>query len=107
IGRPALCRGRPQRARNQHRSHCLAQRRAGLALPVCSSDRHRRDPCVEFRTSQDLDICWIEERPTSSGGGKRVRLSIVVPCYNEEAVLPETISRLGALKRELIADQHI
>lgn len=36
-----------------------------------------------------------------------MRLSIVVPCYNEEAVLPETISRLGALKRELIADQHI
>lgn len=36
-----------------------------------------------------------------------MRLSIVVPCYNEEAVLPETISRLGALKRELIADLHI
>lgn len=36
-----------------------------------------------------------------------MRLSIVVPCYNEEAVLPETISRLGALTRELIADQHI
>ncbi len=36
-----------------------------------------------------------------------MRLSIVVPCYNEEAVLPETISRLGALKRELIAHQHI
>ncbi|WP_083483077.1 glycosyltransferase family 2 protein [Thauera sp. 63] len=36
-----------------------------------------------------------------------MRLSIVVPCYNEEAVLPETISRLCALKRELIAEQHI
>lgn len=36
-----------------------------------------------------------------------MRLSIVVPCYNEEAVLPETISRLGALKRELISSQNI
>ena len=31
-------------------------------------------------------------------------LSIVVPCYDEQAVLPETISRLTDLMNELIAD---
>lgn len=30
-------------------------------------------------------------------------LSIVVPCYNEEAVLPETAKRLGALLADLLA----
>ncbi len=33
---------------------------------------------------------------------KPLRLSIVVPCYNEEAVLPETVSRLAVLLKELI-----
>lgn len=36
-----------------------------------------------------------------------MKLSIVVPCYNEEAVLPETIARLEALKRELVAGNGI
>lgn len=36
-----------------------------------------------------------------------MKLSIVVPCYNEEAVLPETISRLGTLRRELVAERVI
>lgn len=36
-----------------------------------------------------------------------MKLSIVVPCYNEEAVLPETIARLEALKRELVAGHGI
>ena len=31
-------------------------------------------------------------------------LSIVVPCFNEEAVLPETLKRLSALLNELVAD---
>jgi glycosyltransferase involved in cell wall biosynthesis len=31
-------------------------------------------------------------------------LAIVVPCYNEEAVLPETLRRLGALRAGLVAD---
>ena len=32
-----------------------------------------------------------------------IRLAIVVPCYNEEAVLPETVRRLGALLGQLAA----
>lgn len=36
-----------------------------------------------------------------------MKLSIVVPCYNEEAVLPETISRLDTLRRELVAGRVI
>ena len=35
------------------------------------------------------------------------RLAIVVPCYNEEAVLPETIRRLAALLERLIAAERI
>jgi glycosyltransferase involved in cell wall biosynthesis len=31
-------------------------------------------------------------------------LSIVVPCFNEEAVLPETLKRLSALLNQLVAD---
>jgi polyisoprenyl-phosphate glycosyltransferase len=33
--------------------------------------------------------------PVPSGRGTAARLSIVVPCYNEQAVLPETLQRLG------------
>ena len=32
-----------------------------------------------------------------------IRLGVVVPCYNEEAVLPETINRLAALLADLVA----
>jgi glycosyltransferase involved in cell wall biosynthesis len=35
------------------------------------------------------------------------RLQIVTPCYNEEAVLPETIARLTALLDRLVADHAI
>lgn len=34
-------------------------------------------------------------------------LTIVVPCYNEEEVLPETASRLTALTKQMIQDQMI
>src|SRR5690606_33478423 len=36
-----------------------------------------------------------------------MKLSIVVPCYNEEAVLPETCKRLVALLAELVASGRI
>ncbi len=36
-----------------------------------------------------------------------IQLSIVVPCYNEEAVLPETIRRLDALLDDLVARGRI
>ncbi len=36
-----------------------------------------------------------------------MRLGVVVPCYNEEAVLPETIARLAALIRGLIEKGRI
>ena len=32
-----------------------------------------------------------------------MRLAVVVPCYNEEEVLPETLRRLGALLADLVA----
>lgn len=35
------------------------------------------------------------------------RLSVIVPCYNEEAVLPETISRLESKLKELIELNYI
>ncbi|MEL4411455.1 glycosyltransferase, partial [Shewanella algae] len=31
-----------------------------------------------------------------------MKLSLVVPCYNEEAALPETASRLSSLLEDLI-----
>lgn len=40
-------------------------------------------------------------------GQKRDRLAIVVPCYNEEAVLLETSKRLTALLRSLIGAEEI
>ena len=38
---------------------------------------------------------------------KPARLYVVVPCYNEEAVLPETSKRLGAFLDALIAEGEI
>ncbi|QDF98657.1 glycosyltransferase [Azoarcus sp. DD4] len=35
------------------------------------------------------------------------RLGVVIPCYNEEAVLPETRRHLAALLDRLVADEHI
>ncbi|MFD0898608.1 glycosyltransferase family 2 protein [Loigolactobacillus binensis] len=35
------------------------------------------------------------------------RLTVVVPCYNEEAVLPETVKQLTKILQELIAAQQI
>ncbi|MDF2857715.1 MAG: hypothetical protein K0Q87_3566, partial [Neobacillus sp.] len=34
-------------------------------------------------------------------------LTIVVPCYNEEAVLPDTISQLSQLIKALVGEQLI
>ena len=36
-----------------------------------------------------------------------MRLGIVVPCYNEEEVLPETAHRLLALHSDLVAADRI
>ncbi len=41
--------------------------------------------------------------PVSNRGSTAPRLSIVVPCYNEEAALPETLQRLGATLERLAA----
>src|SRR5712671_557543 len=42
--------------------------------------------------------------PTISGGNK---LTIVVPCYNEEEVLPETVGRLTTFLDRLVAAKKI
>lgn len=34
-------------------------------------------------------------------------LTIVVPCYNEEEVLPETVKEIGAIVEDLIAQAKI
>lgn len=34
-------------------------------------------------------------------------LTIVVPCYNEEEVLPETVKELGGVLKQLINDQKV
>ena len=34
-------------------------------------------------------------------------LTIVVPCYNEEEVLPETVKELGAILQQLIQAEKI
>ena len=36
-----------------------------------------------------------------------MRLAIVVPCYNEEAVLPETTQRLTAVIKRLVSERLI
>ena len=36
-----------------------------------------------------------------------MRLAIVIPCYNEEQVLPETVKRLTGVLNELIAQDEI
>lgn len=47
--------------------------------------------------------------PTALSSDRKLapRLSIVVPCYNEEAVLPETLQRLQTLLGRLIAAEKI
>jgi glycosyltransferase involved in cell wall biosynthesis len=44
---------------------------------------------------------------SAGGHAMTTRLSIVTPCYNEEAVLPETIRRFSALLDRLAADGKI
>ncbi|HET8538440.1 MAG TPA: glycosyltransferase family 2 protein [Anaeromyxobacter sp.] len=36
-----------------------------------------------------------------------ITLSIVVPCFNEEQVLPETLARLGAVRAGLVSEQLV
>ena len=36
-----------------------------------------------------------------------MKLSIVVPCYNEQEVLPETVSRLGSLRDKLVSTGRV
>jgi glycosyltransferase involved in cell wall biosynthesis len=42
-----------------------------------------------------------------TGAGKPPVLTIVVPCYNEEEVLPETINRLSEVLRDLILEKLV
>lgn len=44
-----------------------------------------------------------QEAPQRPPAGP-IRLAIVMPCYNEEAVLPETIERLASLRAKLLAE---
>ena len=45
--------------------------------------------------------------PAESGSSPTPLLAVVVPCYNEEAVLPETLRRLSGLLAGLIADRLV
>ena len=54
--------------------------------------------------SARLDLATAQSAGRSLAGR---RLSLVVPCFNEEAVLPETIRRLGELLHRLVAGGRI
>ncbi len=45
----------------------------------------------------------VREAPQTPPAGP-VRLAVVMPCYNEEAVLPETIERLAGLRAKLLGE---
>ena len=45
--------------------------------------------------------------PVTQASAAPIQLAIVMPCYNEEAVLPETIRRVGAVLDELSASGRI
>jgi glycosyltransferase involved in cell wall biosynthesis len=71
--------------------------------------RDDQPPAVTFRVNDDVQqvITGSGPLPLSSGGKAPPQLSIVVPCYNEEAVLPETLQRLHTLLGRLIAAAKI
>ena len=48
----------------------------------------------------------IQPSNTNAGDPARVRLSVVVPCFNEEAVLEETHRRLGSACRAVVGTDH-
>jgi glycosyltransferase involved in cell wall biosynthesis len=48
-----------------------------------------------------------DSTPESGGGQRNCRLAIVVPCFNEASVLPETARRLTALIEGLLRDGRI
>ena len=59
-----------------------------------------------------LNLPDIDTRTVARGGedtsrAQLLQLSLVVPCFNEESVLPETASRLVRLFRRLIATAQI
>jgi glycosyltransferase involved in cell wall biosynthesis len=43
----------------------------------------------------------------SNNKNKPVQLSIVIPCYNEEEVLPETVTQMTALVNEMIEEELV
>ncbi len=42
--------------------------------------------------------------PAAAPAPLPIRLAVVVPCFNEEEVLPETVERLAALRAQLLAE---
>jgi glycosyltransferase involved in cell wall biosynthesis len=48
-----------------------------------------------------------DSTPESGGGRRNRRLAIIVPCFNEAPVLPETARRLAALIEGLVRDGRI
>lgn len=55
-------------------------------------------------TATDLDTTPTGAPAPGAGETPAPLLAVVVPCYNEEAVLPETLRRLGALRAGLVTD---
>jgi glycosyltransferase involved in cell wall biosynthesis len=58
------------------------------------------------RTSATVGDAQSVELPQTSPS-RAIELSIVIPCYNEEEVLPETVRRLHALLQDLAAKGEI
>ena len=65
-----------------------------------------------FSAALSIGIGWIGSLPCMKKGKARKsmkenRLFCVIPCYNEQEVLPETSKRLKSKMQQLIADGKI
>jgi polyisoprenyl-phosphate glycosyltransferase len=62
------------------------------------------EPSPEVRAWRAVVAGWAGRAPAAAPPPRPVDLTIVVPCYDEEQVLPETVERLAALRERLLAD---
>lgn len=64
----------------------------------------RTQRAMEVTTSRACELSPFNKKPLIS---RMIDISIVVPCYNEEAVLPETTRQLADLLQKLIVEGNI
>ena len=85
----------------------------GAILPIAPVSRTKDDTALRDRRAEGVAPRARTDSRTDLGseasGAAAVvpRLAIVVPCYNEEEVLPETARRLTALLQEMMASEAV